>query len=386
MTPFFLLPGLVMKVKVRVLFVCVFLCLLGPGVVTHTRAESANSNILYVGGSGLGNFSLIQDAIDNASTGDIVYVFSGVYRESLVISKTIFLCGEDRMTTVVNGSKNDAVVNVTEEADRVVVSGFTLTSALATACVYLASDANTISDNILCNMEGIIIERQRDGSVSRNNTISSNNFLTWYSGISIEDSFWNTISANSFHGGQVALALQNSTVDTISGNTFLQSDGILVLDCVGSRVFENVIVNPTDKGISIIGCSNTVVHDNSIVNGSDNGITVDLSSSVSVYSNHVEGNAGFGISVFYSSLTVVVGNNIFNNKLNGYWVTWASDFFFHNNRWYNNYWGHACMSPKTIPGIVYFGRNIHLPLFCLILQIDLKPASTPYMIPTNLTE
>ena len=33
-----------------------------------------DGNTLYVGGSGPGNYSSIQDAIDNASDGDTVYV------------------------------------------------------------------------------------------------------------------------------------------------------------------------------------------------------------------------------------------------------------------------------------------------------------------------
>ncbi len=52
-------------------------------------------NILYVGGSGSGNYSKIQDAIDNASDGDTVFVFKGIYYEHLRIGKDINLFGED---------------------------------------------------------------------------------------------------------------------------------------------------------------------------------------------------------------------------------------------------------------------------------------------------
>ena len=38
---------------------------------------------LYVGGSGPGNFSKIQDAVDNTSDGDIVFVYSGFYQENI---------------------------------------------------------------------------------------------------------------------------------------------------------------------------------------------------------------------------------------------------------------------------------------------------------------
>ena len=38
-------------------------------------------NILYVGGSGPGNYTKIQDALDNATEGDTVYVYSNTYYE-----------------------------------------------------------------------------------------------------------------------------------------------------------------------------------------------------------------------------------------------------------------------------------------------------------------
>jgi hypothetical protein len=37
-----------------------------------------NAQTLYVGGSGPGNFTKIQDAVDNASDGDTVFVYDGL--------------------------------------------------------------------------------------------------------------------------------------------------------------------------------------------------------------------------------------------------------------------------------------------------------------------
>ena len=53
----------------------------------------SENNTLYVGGSGPGNYTKIQDAIDNASDGDTVFVYddSSPYNEHLLIKKSILL-------------------------------------------------------------------------------------------------------------------------------------------------------------------------------------------------------------------------------------------------------------------------------------------------------
>ena len=38
----------------------------------------SRGNTLYVGGSGPGNYTKIQDAIDNTSDGDTVFVYKGI--------------------------------------------------------------------------------------------------------------------------------------------------------------------------------------------------------------------------------------------------------------------------------------------------------------------
>src|SRR4030042_2566389 len=63
-----------------------------------------NGNWFYVGGSGPNNYSRIQDAIDNASNGDTVYVFNGTYYERLAIYSEINLIGENRDNTIIDAN------------------------------------------------------------------------------------------------------------------------------------------------------------------------------------------------------------------------------------------------------------------------------------------
>jgi parallel beta-helix repeat protein len=78
-----------------------------PAIAQNTEKSQSISrgNWLYVGGSGPGNYTRIQDAIDVAVPGDIVYIFddSSPYYENINISKGISLVGENRKTTVIDG-------------------------------------------------------------------------------------------------------------------------------------------------------------------------------------------------------------------------------------------------------------------------------------------
>jgi len=68
----------------------------------------------------------IQEGIDNASSGDTVYVYNGTYFENLNVNKSIELVGENPQKTIIDG-KGDTVMSLTE--DNVIVSLVTLTNA-----------------------------------------------------------------------------------------------------------------------------------------------------------------------------------------------------------------------------------------------------------------
>ncbi|UCD13534.1 MAG: hypothetical protein JSW60_08255, partial [Thermoplasmatales archaeon] len=94
----------------KLLAVGIILLLVGmsipsTGTTIEKSSLSFDGKTLYVGGSGEGNYTKIQDAIDDASDGDTVFVYddSSPYQQEsyLNIEKSINLIGEDRDTTVI---------------------------------------------------------------------------------------------------------------------------------------------------------------------------------------------------------------------------------------------------------------------------------------------
>jgi parallel beta-helix repeat protein len=119
----------------KVLTVTLALLLLGtcsiPICALNTwKSQSSKGNWLYVGGSGPSNYTQIQDAIDNASNGDTIFVFndSSPYNEYLMINKSINLFGENNVNTVISYSWSDEASNavITVKSPFVQIKNFSI--------------------------------------------------------------------------------------------------------------------------------------------------------------------------------------------------------------------------------------------------------------------
>lgn len=102
----------------------------GRYVKDTTHHTIFNAGMLYVGGSGPGNYTKIQDAINEACSGDTIYVYddSAPYFEQVVVNKSITLIGEDKNSTEINGSFLDTMVDTLSVVhDDVVIRGFCIT-------------------------------------------------------------------------------------------------------------------------------------------------------------------------------------------------------------------------------------------------------------------
>jgi parallel beta-helix repeat protein len=119
------------SLRSRLLVVGIFLVFIGTGILPTVAQDIKNQsqitsagNWLYVGGGGSGNYSKIQDAIDNASDNDTIYVYSGMYNENIVINKSISLLGQQRETTILLGANGSDIILLQDCS--AVLTGFTI--------------------------------------------------------------------------------------------------------------------------------------------------------------------------------------------------------------------------------------------------------------------
>lgn len=179
-----------------------------------------NGLILYVGGSGYGNYSHIQDAIDNASVGDTVFVSSGEYRENIVIDKAIRLKGEDKNRVLLHAGIKDGIKVISNSVE---ITGFTIEALHANnyddSAIDLSSSGNYVHDNIITKSEwyGIFIFNS-SYNIIENNSIIDNDVGLWLCRATNNIIQYNNISLSNFTG---IWLWPDSKCNTISNNNFI---------------------------------------------------------------------------------------------------------------------------------------------------------------------
>lgn len=375
--------------------ICVLVCMLmilsvvipvtATPVLKTTSYPISMGTILYVGGLGPNNYTKIQDAIDDSSEGDTVFVYddSSPYYENIIIEKSITVLGENRETTSILGDESAdwGIVNIS--SGDVSISGFTIQPNMGEpAGIVVVKDYTypdywnivilqnvSISNNIIKNTAyGIFGIRLKYGNISEN---------------IIEDCT----------GSGINLFISSNTIITknfISHCSYrgIEIDGLWMpyrLMNYRNPVPENIIISQNTIqsnrwGIQLNGGAvNTIITQNNI------------------RSNHgmFPGHDGIGIYIYQASKTQITNNNFIDNSQNAYFTAVLIFRYpqFGFNTWDGNYWGEPRNTPVRINGTFWlmpFPRlpiGISFPNFDLTqwevpwVAFDRHPAQEPYEIP-----
>ena len=294
----------------------------------HNFTLTRLSNTLYVGGSGHGNYSRIQDAVDNAPDGYTVFVYSGTYDDyfpgpynrggCVKIGKSIKLVGEDKYNTIINGGGNGHVVVINPGIENVSISGFTIQN-------------------------------------SRN----------WDTGVNIYDKnkdifIYDNIIMNNYQG--IGSCFRGSNV----------------------KIYNNIISN-NELGIKLLQSEHCSVYKN-IISNNTNGIVLDGETAfIFIHHNQITDNE-IGLWVD-GSWGTIYSNNFISNEKHAYFsnLILFPFFLFHRQNWFENYWDNwKVRIPRPIRGdwaiVIFIVTHPYtfgpFPTF----EFDWHPAKEPYDI------
>jgi len=187
----------------------------------------------------------IQDAVNNASSGDTICVKTGNYAENVDIATVhLTLAGEGAdAVNVTAADSGDHVFKVT--ADYVNISGFNVTGATGNDGIYLTgADHCNISDNNASNNKYHGIElRPSSNNTLTGNTANSN----YYDGIYLDSSSNNTLLNNTASNNDYGIELYESSNNLIYNNYFDNANNVYD---DGSNQWNTTIIT---AGLNIIG-------------------------------------------------------------------------------------------------------------------------------------
>ncbi len=344
---------------IGIILLFIGICII-PAIAQDTEKPltALRGNWLYVGGSGPGNYTKIQDAVDNASNGDTVFVYRGIYTDyslynhaCVEITKSINLLGEDREQTIINGPGDSWIQAIHIDANNVVVNGFTF----------------------------------QNPGYSEDDKIGYGIFICPYI---TNTSIYDNIIQENYYG--ISISIYCSVY--IYNNIFTRnSEAIEGVDYSISEIFNNTITQ-NDKGIRVSN-NNYHIYNNKINN---NTIGIEIwyvTSNIIIEHNHIKDNS-IGIEINNGISTIKENNFIENEKhIDMNIVTsllFISPFFKCRQTWNSNFWDDwNSTQPRPIKGAWKISINIRFFLHEYSFQIaklpyteyDKNPALESYDIP-----
>jgi parallel beta-helix repeat protein len=391
-------PPLMKGLAVGIILLFVGSCII-PAMAQDTEKPlpTSSGNWLYVGGSGPGNYTRIQDAINNAHSSDTIFVYNGTYYGCISISKNnITLIGQDKNTTIIDGSKIQTVLTI--GANNCIISSFTLINCRQannnwdSAVIKIYSDDNTIENNIIScyhieynsDMAAIDIEGSNN-KIIRNRVFEEDTAGRLHGIVVQSEANYNIISQNNITDYWVdgILILVNSTCNIISWNYIHNNAGAGISDWGEFTTIMNNTISRNRVGVACEIGSHSRICNNIIEKNSEHGIELSWAPNTAgktyyfVSKNLISDNY-IGIYILDSYFNTIEKNDLINNSANAYFI--YENYGASHNKWVRNYWSDSRRTLlKFIRGEKLWGGfiiQLQIPWF----NIDWFPAQEPYDI------
>ena len=280
-------------------FLVILLTLTAGGTPLNIITTSGHPGTLTVPSQ----YSTIQKAVDAAVAGDTILVASGVYKENVVITKSVNITGASRATTIIDANSNGPGVNITS-ANNVSLQDFTIndTGIFDPAIFVNSSSLVVISGNKLTastQSDAVYLTDSSQISVL-NNLINGNR-----NGVSVQNGFGINIQSNNVTGNAVGVRISASSGNKITDNILRKNQIGLTLwsGSNGNIVERNLVSNDSFWGVSVQNSGNNLVAENNIeFNNADprntEGINIQNAVGNRFYHNNIRSNSIQASAVF----------------------------------------------------------------------------------------
>ncbi|MBN2602727.1 MAG: right-handed parallel beta-helix repeat-containing protein [Candidatus Thermoplasmatota archaeon] len=268
-----------MRWKVVRWIVLLLICLILTSVSVSAIESNSLKSIIIVSKNAKGDYQTINEAINNAAEGAIIYIGEGYYDESININKKIILIGLDKIKTIINPVSIENAYAIRLGAPGVEVKNLTIINGapgLYTTGIKITTTGNRIencvientpvgiaiwsSENLIencsfikCNDEGIALMGSNTRKCEKNQ-IKNCSFYSNCDGIELQYSSNNLITdcifRENYHTGIDAIREKNNN-NTIAYCTIANNDvhGIYLSASSENRIIRCDITENRDGNI-----------------------------------------------------------------------------------------------------------------------------------------
>jgi len=263
-------------------------------------------------------YQYIRDGILYASDGDTVYVFNGIYNETVTINKSIYFRGQQQENTIIDGHNNGSVIHVT--TDNVRIRRLTIRNSGG----YQGNAGITVNVNTT--------------------TITECTVYRTRTGISVQNSSETIITNCRFHTNGYGITFSSSAFVTIDQCTFYHNG-------IGVYLYDTHCIIITNSYTDTNGIGFLCEHSSNI----------QISSSAARDNNDNEGGMFFNHCAYINIINCYIVHNGFGVNL----INSSACFIDHCNFSLNTHF--ACKLKETVSGIILtnciFTKNLRFGIY-----------------------
>jgi len=323
--------------------------LLGESIIANEKKNTVNPQLLIVDKKGQG-YNKINDAINASKDNDTIWVMSGFYDESIIISKKIELIG---MSSESDQNPQKPIIASNSSCTVELNSNFAI---LKNFCIKQQRMSDNVADNKVCALlvasgtptiedcdisysdsHGMIVESGSSPTVLRNRiyycrsngiyltdgakgTIEDNYiYANQASGVLIENKAEPIIQHNQIHDNRFGIMIKSGGKGSIKHNNIYKNkqSGILIQESIGILIEGNQINENEDEGILVSESGDANLLSNDIHKNKIGVKVTNDTSHLKIESNKIHENAKQGVMVDDGATAELIENDIYNNAKQG---------------------------------------------------------------------